>query len=282
MLLPAILLSLAVGPWSPAKWRIDLDIGRERKFVDDDDTWGISGARLVLPTRLLLDTDDVVDEITGEKYSRVEVLENPTYVTSEEGEMEVKIGSGGWKVTTRRMGTPGCAGQLYMWLDVLSAAERQDVTLDSPQRLYLTANCWREEELEVGLKRFRPLKRSYENAQRELEQRLSHDTGDRRLDGTDMIDTALASVDMAVLVKERDDRRSAMLEAERTFPNPDSLSEEGRWPGSTEYLSVSKGVIVGKKEEKTWMFSRQTEKVLGRWTATPIDDDYTDEEDDDT
>lgn len=280
---------LAVGPWSPAKWRIDLDIGRENKFRDDDDPWGRSGARLVLPTTLLLETDDVVDDMTGEKYNQLTVLQNPTYVTSD-GELEVQMGSsGGWKLATRRMGTAGCAGQLYLWLDLLASATRQDVSIEAPQRLYLTANCWREDELNIGLDRFQPLKKAYENAQIELENRLSHDTGDRRLDGADLIDTALGSVDMAVLVKERDDRRAAMIEAERTFPNPDKLSQKGRWPGSTELLSIARGVVVGRKEEKGWLpvLTRTSEVVLGRWTARSIEDeddleidDYLDEEED--
>ena len=142
---------------------------------------------------------------------RLTMWEDPVFINTQ-GETSVPFADdGAWKIATRRTGKPGDAGNLRFWLDIAGsakegniAAQRNDVTIWS-ERLYCTANCWRQSELEKGLGRMRPVQADLEDAQAVIDERLSHEMGDRRLDETNPIDTAMASIDMAVLVKTWDD-----------------------------------------------------------------------------
>jgi hypothetical protein len=142
--------------------------------------------------------------------------------------------------------------------------------MEPNERLFFVTNCWREEEIEAGLRRFRPLQVNLDEAQAYIEKQLSHDSGDRRLDGTNPIDTAMASIDMAVLVKARDDCLQKLKDAERTLPAPTiKLSAPGAWPGTTERLVVAPGTIGVKR--KKGIFSAEEFHIVGTWTATPLE-----------
>jgi hypothetical protein len=269
------------SPWSPAQWRIDLDITYNPNQDDnadgnsDDEDSSRIGGRLVLPTIISIESDPAaVEDDTGKNCNRLSIVQNPSYVTTD-GEQKVQLrADGGWRISTRRSGNKGTAGQLFLWLDVLSDAQRNDIRLDANQRLYLTANCWRSAELSIGLKKFEPVLRDYEAAQRDLELKLSHEKGDRRLDGTDLIDTAMASMNMAILVRKRDDCRQDTLMAELTLPNRRKISPAGHWPGSDETLTISNGLIIGQSLRKGgWFgFGAAKEIVLGKWRAVPLDE----------
>lgn len=267
-----LLLSFASNPWSPGRWRVDLDITYDPEEANE-------GGRLVLPTIVSIESDKAVEEDDTGKCDRLSIVKNPTFITND-GEQTVGLRSdGGWRISTRRSANKGTAGQLFLWMDVLESATRQGVTLEANQRLYLTANCWRTTEFNVGLKKFDPLLRDYEAAQSRLELKLSHENGDRRLDGTDLIDTALASMDMAILVKKRDDCLRDVLNAELTLPNRRKVSSEGHWPGSDEQLTISNGLIIGKSLERGWFgLGGPKEAVIGKWRAIPI---YTENEEGD-
>lgn len=242
---------------------------------DPDET--NEGGRLVLPTIVSIESDKATDEDDTGKCNRLSVVKNPTYITNE-GEQTVRLrNDGGWRISTRRSGSKGSAGQLFLWMDVLESATRQGVTLEANQRLYLTANCWREAELIAGLKKFDPILRDYEEAQQRMEVKLSHENGDRRLDGTDLIDTALASMDMAILVKKRDDCLRDALNAELTLPNRRKVSRAGRWPGSDEQLTISNGLIIGQSLKRGWFGLGGTETVIGKWRSVPLSEDDNEE-----
>jgi hypothetical protein len=283
------------SPWSPAKWRIDLDITYNPNAdadADDKDDDRRKGQRLVLPTIVSIESEKAVSEEadTGQNCNRLSIVQNPSYVTVDKGSQTVALrNDGGWRISTRRSGNKGTAGQLFLWLDVLDGggAERNDVRLDGNQRLYLTANCWRDSELTIGLKKFAPILRDYEAAQRDLELKLSHERGDRRLDGTDLIDTAMASMNMAILVRKRDECRQDALLAELTLPNKRKMSRAGHWPGSDEPLTISNGLIIGRSLQKSgggWFGGllggggvAAKETVLGKWRAVPLEEPDEDE-----
>ena len=58
-----------------------------------------------------------------------------------------------------------------------------------------------------------PFQTELKEAQQLLDDNLSHETGDRRLDGTDPIETIKAYGDMAALVLNRDRKQAALREA---------------------------------------------------------------------
>lgn len=238
--------------------------------------WGGSGARLSLPLEVLIESDlskeghAEHDFMGGSSASKLTVLEDPTHVTME-GTQQVLFGDyGAWKLSMRRTGKAGDANKLRLWLDLDqkgNGATRNDVHLDAGERLYLITNCWRQDEVDAGLRRYRPMEAALEAAQARVDEQLSHETGDRRLDGTNLMDTAKASLDMAVLVKNRDDAMQQVKDAERTLPPAKQLSTPGGWPGSSERLLMAPGRIAVKRKKGPF----EEFHVVGSWTATPLE-----------
>jgi hypothetical protein len=208
----------------------------------------------------------------------VTVLEDPTFITMK-GEQTVRLGDeGGWKILSRRTGKAGDAGELRIWLDILDDFSKNELEI-SAQRIYLTTHCWRQEEFELGSKRLKPLKLDYEYYQRQIQDRLEHETGDRRLDGTNLVDTAMGTIDMGILVTKRDEARFRLKQAELKLPNSDNVVS-GTWPGSTEPLYIVKGRI----EIKESQLLSEIYRTVGSWTVTPLitdDIEYEYYEDDD-
>lgn len=300
------------SPWSSAEWRIYLNFGREAGTYMPEE-WGASGARLVLPVEVLVESERYPnreaekDFMGGSGASDVlSVLEDATYIAKEKGQQRVRFGNrGAWKIASRRTGERGDASTIRFWLDILDAAGKNDVSIggggDSDasgegERLYATASCWREEELQFGQRRLAPILARYETAQQAVDDRLAHGTGDRRLDGTDIVDTALASIDMAVLIQRRDEFLRDLREAERKLPcnsntnnnnnisspSRNRLSQAGDWPGSSEKLVFAEGKI-GVKRKKGLLWEEL--HIVGTWTATPLEtlssDQYYEEEEED-
>jgi hypothetical protein len=147
---------------------------------------------------------------------------------------------------------------------------RNDVSLDPTERLYLLANGWRAGDLERGLQRLRPLQERLDDAQARVDAQLSHETGDRRLDGDNPLETALAWTDMAGLVRQRDECRAALRVAAQTLPMATSLSPPGAWPGTTEALVLGPGTI-GVKRKSGGLFGVVEFHVIGSFTATPLE-----------
>lgn len=281
------------SPWAPSEWKISINIGREPGTYMPDD-FGASGARLSLPNLVVLvESETYLAENerdflggTGKAYDRMSVLEDPTFVSMEKGEQTVAFEDDGpWRIASRRGGKPGDACRLRFFLDVAEKEKkegdsndsdryvRNDVYLSTGERLYFTCNCWRESELEKGLKRYRPIREAYDRAQREIDERLPHATGDRRLDGSNPIDTAMASIDMAGLVKNRDDKLYELRDAQRRLPPTSSnvgvLSKPGYWPGSDEMLFIAKGKVSVKREGEG-IFGDDEYHIVGTWTAAPL------------
>ena len=187
-----------------------------------------------------------------------------------------------------------------------SVIERGGVTiLPNHCQLFLTANVWRESSLEAGQRQIVPLWKQAKKAQSELEQQLSHESGDRRLDGVDLVDTISAYSDMASLVWKRDETRSKLQDALRVYPPPpppqqqsttddDDISNddgtylpEGIWPGDVEWLSISNGGVdsnpiymspvatlttatVNHDSRKSLNNKNNDVQLVGTWSAEPI------------
>ena len=265
------------SPWASSEWRITFNFGRDTDADGSsfkDDNWGKSGARLGLSIDVLVESASYPDSqaerdfIGGSGASNVlSVLEDANYVTLEKGQKTVRFGpSGAWKLTTRRTGRPGDASVLRFWLDVLDDAVRNDVSLNAGERLFATSNCWRETDFEIGRKRLAPYYKQLDDMQRTITARLDHTTGDRRLDGTDIVDTALGSIDMAILVNQRDDLLSELRNAQQKLPGMTDISGLGHWPGSTEKLAIAEGKVGVKRRKGFW----EEFQIVGTWIATPL------------
>ena len=169
-------------------------------------------------------------------------------------------------------GRRGFATKLRMWIDVKTDASRNGVKLSAGERIYLEANCWREEEFEIGSQALKPYLDTFKQAQKQLEAQVAHDKGDRRLDGTDPLQTMAAYTDMAKLVAQRDEKWRQLQNAELVYPrNPDTIVE-GPWPGDFDWLAISPTRITVKRRKAIM----DEFLSIGSWEAQPIllDDDY--------
>ena len=260
-------LSLA-SPWSSSEWRLNLEFGGG---TTDAATTTSMSTRVALPTQVLIESKSQPEleqfMLGSGKSDLVTTLEDPTFVNMS-GEQTVRMGDqGGWKILSRRTGKAGDAGELRIWLDILDDFSKNELEV-SAQRIYLTTNCWRKQEFDIGSKRLKPLKLDYQDYQRQIQDRLQHETGDRRLDGTNLVDTAMGTIDMGILVTKRDEARFRLKQAELKLPNCDNVIS-GSWPGSTEPLYIAKGRI----EIKESQLLSETYRTVGSWTATPLEHD---------
>lgn len=269
-----VVQSLSASPWAPAAWRLTLDIGREVGTTMPDD-WALAGGRLQVAVDCWIFSDkepDQTDDFTGSRSARrLRVMQNPTYINSQ-GEQHIPVVGGAWNLQLPR--EKGQAGVMRLWLDLGQAsgsnslaAKRNDVTLAAHERLYLTANCWREMDYKAGRLRIKPIAQAAQAAQDRLDAQLSHETGDRRLDGTNPLDTLQASIDMSRLVRERDELVRAQREAEQIWP-PAGASESrlGAWPGSNEALAIGPGTVAVKRKQ---LFGQEF-CIVGTWKASPV------------
>jgi hypothetical protein len=257
-----------------------LNLGREEggTGTPDGDWAAATGGRLSVRFDVEITSDKLLQEkwqegawTGGRSAYQLNVLEDPTYITSTGEKTLLTSDVGGWNVQLPRRA--GEAGTLRLWFDVLQAedlptglaAQRNDVTLAAGERLYLSTKCWRRTDWERGRKRMRPLQSAAAKAQQELEETLSHETGDRRLDGTNLADTVRASLDVAKLVAARDEKVRAVKEAEQMFPATDQQLL-GRWPGSTEDLIVAEGAVTVKRHK----LLGDEFHMVGRWKAVPV------------
>jgi hypothetical protein len=103
MLAPLLLAALlATSPWSPAEWRININIGREPGTYMPDE-WGASGARLSLPLEVRIDSDreaggDTERDFMGGGSCQMTVLEDPTFVSNKGEEQVIFKDDGAWKM----------------------------------------------------------------------------------------------------------------------------------------------------------------------------------------
>lgn len=270
------------SPWKPASWQFVLNIGREASTTLPEG-WGQSGARLWLPLEISAQSDRLSDAeqdpLLGRGANRLTVVDEAATYINEQGEQRVPIRSGGWKL---RMGRKkGYASFLRFWLDIGSnnsnsnnrgnnnpiVAQKNDVTLQANERLYFAALCWRQTDYEIGRRKLQPILEAYQRAQAKVEQQVDHDSGDRRLDGTDALETLAAYKDMAGLTFDRDDKRRRLIEAQEYLPPPEKLPL-GNWPGSTELLAVQPMEIFVRRRQG--ILPGEDYHLIGNWKAKPF------------
>jgi hypothetical protein len=301
--------SNARSPWAPATWIITLELGTAE-----------TGSRIVTPITVqvestsLLQTTTAFDPFVGPGASSIVPQTTGTYI-SMKGEQRIAFSKGGWTLEFPPSGgKQGLASQLRLWLDLSSLdsetdVERNDVFIKKGERLYFAAKAWREDDYAVGCQRMQPIHQAWQRAQQVLEEKLSHQTGDRRLDGNDPLETLQAYGDMTQLVLDRDMKRQEWLQALEKYPpvttssssldkqnsqsnnsgnrngnynnnngddKDDLLLPEGPWPGAEEWITLSNQnnpILVARPKK---LLLGQDYEVVGQWTATPVlsEDDY--------
>jgi hypothetical protein len=134
---------------------------------------------------------------------------------------------------------------------------------------------FQEEYFDIGIQKLKP--------GRIIEERLSHENGDRRLDDIDALETIQAYGDMANLVLEKHQRVAKLQQALQMYPSSEDGGIEslpkGPWPGSDEWLTLSdeKYNPIFIVEDKGILRGREY-RMVGTWTAEPIipEDEYGD------
>lgn len=279
------------SPWASSSWVLELDFGRPSKANKEEtpttafsnttpfSSYGESGSRLVVTCPVVVESEDDVDNkkspdtfvgrgasvirARGEDDKNVDeetgndnkINNDFKYITMQ-GTKTIEVTPGGWTLQFPPGGkvNRGRASKLRFYLDLTTDLERNDVYLPSGTRLYFAANAWREHEYENGVFRVLPLQVSLTEAQKVLDENLSHETGDRRLDGNDPIETLKAYKDIAALVLDRDRKRAVLRDAldkdGHGYPASDDLPE-GPWPGTTEWLTLSENNPIYARVPKT-------------------------------
>lgn len=235
------------SPWAPCEWRINLEFDSNRAVV---------GFEALVESDVSESTDRFL--LGSGQANVMSILEDGTYITMQ-GQKVARLTDAGWKYAGRRTEKLGDAAELRMFVDVADPIVKNDMTVE-PARLYLSTRCWRQFEYDAGLKRLGPLKATLDALNQQIENTLDHATGDRRLDGTNLVDTALGSLDMAKLVAQRDDLQSQL--SSNNLPSLATAS--GPWPGSEENLHLEVGKIEVRNALKLY-------ETIGRWTATPLE-----------
>jgi len=314
------------SPWSPGKWKVTLDFGKKEEYKSQVSNllgkeWGSNGGRLALSFEVLVTSNTNGSEdnkksvqawLGGKPTGTVECVSHTTndeekYFASyinERGQQHVQISSGQWRIEqplpllpSYTKIIPGQASTLRFHLTFATSIQRSTIIFPQKQLFLLQSNTFRTQQYLSGIKTLLPYHNAMESTQRLLEVKLNHDTGDRRLDGNDILETLGGYRDIAELVTERDVRRSQWGEIEGVLPKmvnvnasrnvelSNLLEDEDRWgiwPGDTELMTTERGVIlavVEKEKSKTKMFpwmqqdgAAETVKV-GKWSAVPIFED---------
>jgi hypothetical protein len=267
------------SPWASSEWKAILNFGREPGTLMPDE-WGATGGRLALdlPIEITSDRPSSPDQdaMLQRNSFRMNPITDSKYVTME-GEKQCSFApEGQWKIRLPSGKATGKAGKLMGFIDLQSDLRKNDIHLRKGERIYLTAKCWREEELERALIRLRPIQRNYIQKQNKLTKALEHESGDRRLDGIDPVETILGMKDTAQLVLARDEALREYQEANTVYPtvedDPDSFPsaeelewQEGPWPGQVEWLTIEPLFMMVRRKK---LFSEEYH-VVGTWFAAP-------------
>jgi len=302
--------------------------------------WGASGGRLVLSFQVVVTTDLLPDEnsksnnlkqlqsawLGGKPTGTIQCLpvnegDKDDYCTTyinTNGQQKVRISPGQWRIEppqpvpsqpTKILS--GQASTLRYHLTIQNSIERNSISLPENQLLFLRSNMFRLSNYEMGLQTILPYQYAKDYTQRALEEQLNHETGDRRLDGTDMLETLEGYKDLAGLVGERDEAWRRWKDVVGVLPKlPKDLMDLdgldrgkrskvlnglledddrwGVWPGDVEPITIEKGMILALVSQSNgavgnggffpWMgnnvrASLEETVVVGRWSAVPVFDE---------
>jgi len=312
-----------LSPWSPGKWKITLQFKRDEdasneitKLLGDD--WGTNSAQLVLPLEIIVTADvssgQRIDTkkaniqsswLGGKPTGSIECISQTTcdqgeyhaaYI-NDKGQQLVNISCGQWRIeppiplTSKPLS--GQASTLRFSLDIQTPIRRNTIYVPENTLLLLQCNTFREDQYAEGVKTLLPYQYVKDTTQQMLNEQLDHESGDRRLDGKDLLPLLEGYKDVAELVLKRDEGYKKWKEVESVLPRVEFMKEYdidkilddderwGIWPGDTDLLTIERGVILAVTETKdaktsafSWLGNRDDggfdSVVVGSWTALPI------------
>ncbi|KAL3757304.1 hypothetical protein ACHAWU_008465 [Discostella pseudostelligera] len=287
--------------------------------------WGSGGGRLALSFEVLVtsDTDKIENNkqqawlggksmgtlkcIARRRTNDGDVDDHERYCSSyinDKGQQNVQISSGQWRIEPPLPLLPsyskilsGQASTLRFYLTLNTAITRNTISFPENQLLLLQSNAFRTDQYVNGIKTLLPYQYAKDNAQLLVDNKLNHETGDRRLDGSDVFETLGGYRDIAKLILERDEKRRRWGEVERVLPklNIDTSRGEvdinnlmdddgrwGKWPGDTEPITLERGtmfaVVVRERQQSLglfpWMKTDGVEDMVevGKWNVVPLFD----------
>lgn len=262
----------STSPWASSRWLLTLDL--QMPFSDDNNnnnesSSGTSKAssRLLLKGIELQVTSDQRSKSKLNKDQRQEQFLGPaasfdwnvvdtssaSYI-NRQGEQPVRFKGAAWSLEFPKSSTSSpsaapssaTAGQASILRGLLQvqepAIDRNAIQIPPGSTFYLQAQAWREADFDVGIQKIQPLYRRYQKATKMLEEVLSHEKGDRRLDGTSLVDTLQAYGDVSQLVWQKESAQDAYQQGRTTlgYPHPTKIWPEGPWPGDDAWLTLRK------------------------------------------
>ena len=110
------------GVWDARSWRLTFDVGRTEGDESMPDDWAASGARMAFSVDVEVSADDASskDNEVGRGACALRPLTEGEFVSGD-GVQRVRVAEGGWRIDHNDV--------LRCWLDVESAAARNDVSL---------------------------------------------------------------------------------------------------------------------------------------------------------
>ena len=306
------------SPWSPGKWKVSLFFGNDNARLSNNIERGLDGGKLALSFDVLVTAETEKKEnskqqqwLGGKSMGTVTCISHrrtnndeeycASYIT-ERGQQYVKISSGQWRIEPPLPLLPsssktlsGQASTLRFYLTLATSITKNKIHFPDNQMLLLQSNAFRTDQYMNGIKSLLPHQYAKDNAQMLLDAQLNHETGDRRLDGYDILETLGGYRDIAKLVLERDEKRRIWGEIERVLPkltintataevDMNSLMDDenrwGIWPGDTELITLERGTIFALTARESnglfsWMQPDGVEDMVvevGKWSAVSMSD----------
>jgi hypothetical protein len=318
----------STSPWSPGKWKMTLVFGNDNPHLlnNPGGEWGCGGGKLALSFEVFVTSEtNAIDNnkqqawLGGKSMGTLKCIarrrtnddgdvdDDEQYCTSyinEKGQQNVQISSGQWRIEPPLPLLPtyskilsGQASTLRFYLTLDTTITRNTICFPENQLLLLQSNAFRTDQYVNGIKSLLPYQYAKDNAQLLLDNQLNHETGDRRLDGSDVFETLGGYRDIAKLVLERDKKRKRWGEVERVLPKlnintsrgevdinnlMDDDNRWGKWPGDTEPITIERGVmfavVVRERQQSLglfpWMKTDGVEDLVevGKWSVVPLFD----------
>jgi len=253
--------------WASSQWKFTFNLGREPDTLMDGD-WGAAGGRLIFDLPVEASSDelptDKEDAMLKRNACRLNPLSNSIYGTKEGEEKEVAFvpGGGEWKIQLPKGIVDGKAGKLMCYFDLKTSIRKGDIFLDKGERIYLTAKCWRERELDRALVRLKPYQQNYRQREEKMIKALEDE-----------------SYGYERLIIDRDNALREYQDANIYFPTIDDDDpefswtkeelewQEGDWPGDVECITIEPLFLMVRRMK---FFVKEEFHVVGTWAAAPI------------
>eukprot|EP00535_Pseudo-nitzschia_heimii_P000656 CAMPEP_0197180170 /NCGR_PEP_ID=MMETSP1423-20130617/4871_1 /TAXON_ID=476441 /ORGANISM="Pseudo-nitzschia heimii, Strain UNC1101" /LENGTH=277 /DNA_ID=CAMNT_0042630201 /DNA_START=299 /DNA_END=1132 /DNA_ORIENTATION=+ len=243
--------------WAPSRWNFTFNLGREPGTLMSPE-WGASGKRLIFDGPVEA-TSDLLESARDNNDAMLQRNANALLPLSGDDDFFLP---GEWKIQMPRGIANGKAGKLMCYLDLKAPLRKDDIYLDEGERIYMTAKCWGERELDRALERLTPYSDNY----RLREEKMNVAVSEQRLGYERLIidhENALREYQEANIyfptINDDDEDFS--------WTKKDLEWEEGPWPGESELLTIEPLFLMVRRMK---FFVKEEYHVIGTWAAVPM------------